>query len=42
MLLTATGYAAAGDKSPPTWTIITCYLLLGNWRWHRKRVVNTG
>jgi PiT family inorganic phosphate transporter len=38
MLLIATGYAAAGDKSPPTWTIITCYLaigagtLFGGWR----------
>ena len=29
MLLIATGYAAAGDKSPPTWTIITCYLAIG-------------
>ena len=38
MLLIATGYAAAGDKSPPTWTIITCYLasgagtMFGGWR----------
>ncbi|NBT53433.1 MAG: anion permease [Betaproteobacteria bacterium] len=29
MLLIATGYAAADDKSPPTWTIITCYLAIG-------------
>jgi PiT family inorganic phosphate transporter len=29
MLLIATGYAAAGDKSPPTWAIITCYLAIG-------------
>jgi PiT family inorganic phosphate transporter len=29
MLLIATGYAAAGDKSPPTWTIVTCYLAIG-------------
>jgi PiT family inorganic phosphate transporter len=29
MLLIATGYAAVGDKSPPTWTIITCYLAIG-------------
>ncbi len=29
MLLISTGYAAAGDKSPPTWTIITCYLAIG-------------
>ena len=29
MLLIATGYAAAGDKSPTTWTIITCYLAIG-------------
>ena len=29
MLLIATGYAAAGDKSPPAWTIISCYLAIG-------------
>ena len=38
MLLIATGYAAAGEKSPPTWTIVSCYLaigagtLFGGWR----------
>ena len=38
MLLIATGYAAAGEKSPPTWTIVCCYLaigagtLFGGWR----------
>jgi inorganic phosphate transporter, PiT family len=29
MLLIATGYAAAGDKSPPAWTIICCYVAIG-------------
>ena len=29
MLLVATGYAAAEDKSPPTWTIVSCYLAIG-------------
>ena len=29
MLLISTGYAAAGDKSPPTWTIIACYAAIG-------------
>ncbi|MBC7955928.1 MAG: inorganic phosphate transporter [Cytophagales bacterium] len=29
MLLIATGYSAAGDKLPPTWTIWTCYLAIG-------------
>jgi len=29
MLLIATGYAAAGDKSPPTWTIVACYMAIG-------------
>ena len=29
MLLVATGYAAAEDKSPPTWTIVSCYLVIG-------------
>lgn len=38
MLLIATGYAAAGDPSPPTWTIVSCYTaiaagtLFGGWR----------
>lgn len=38
MLLIATGYAAAGDKAPPTWTIVSCYTaiaagtMLGGWR----------
>jgi len=38
MLLIATGYTAAGDKSPPGWVIITCYLaiatgtMFGGWR----------
>ncbi|MDP3762312.1 MAG: inorganic phosphate transporter [Ramlibacter sp.] len=38
MLLIATGYTAAGDKSPPNWVIITCYLaiamgtMFGGWR----------
>jgi PiT family inorganic phosphate transporter len=38
MLLIATGYAAAGEKLPPTWTIVSCYLaigagtLFGGWR----------
>ena len=29
MLLVATGFAAAEDKSPPTWTIVSCYLAIG-------------
>ncbi len=29
MLLISTGYAAAGDKAPPTWTIIACYAAIG-------------
>ncbi|HEX5374265.1 MAG TPA: anion permease [Aquabacterium sp.] len=29
MLLISTGYAATGDKSPPTWTIISCYAAIG-------------
>ena len=29
MLLIASGYAAADDKSPPTWTIVSCYLAIG-------------
>ena len=29
MLLIATGYAAAGDKMPPSWVIWACYLAIG-------------
>lgn len=38
MLLIATGYAATEDKSPPTWTIVSCYVaiaagtMFGGWR----------
>jgi len=38
MLLIATGYASASDASPPTWTIVSCYLaiaagtMFGGWR----------
>jgi inorganic phosphate transporter, PiT family len=38
MLLIATGYTAASDSLPPTWTIVSCYLaialgtLFGGWR----------
>jgi PiT family inorganic phosphate transporter len=38
MLLIATGYTAAGDKSPPGWVIISCYVaiaagtMFGGWR----------
>ncbi len=38
MLLIATGYTAAGDSAPPTWTIISCYVaiaagtMFGGWR----------
>ena len=38
LLLIATGYVAVGDKSPPTWVIISCYAamglgtLFGGWR----------
>jgi PiT family inorganic phosphate transporter len=38
MLLIATGYVAAGDKSPPAWVIISCYIaiaigtMFGGWR----------
>ncbi|MDB5858764.1 MAG: inorganic phosphate transporter, partial [Ramlibacter sp.] len=38
MLLIATGYVAAGDKSPPSWVVICCYLaiamgtMFGGWR----------
>lgn len=29
MLLIATGYSAASDAAPPTWTIVSCYLAIG-------------
>ena len=38
LLLIATGYTAAADKSPPNWVIISCYLaialgtMFGGWR----------
>ena len=38
MLLIATGYVAVGDKSPPNWVIISCYIaiaagtMFGGWR----------
>lgn len=38
MLLIATGYTAAGDASPPTWVVLTCYsaiavgTMFGGWR----------
>ena len=38
MLLIATGHASAGDASPPTWTIVSCYIaiaagtMFGGWR----------
>jgi PiT family inorganic phosphate transporter len=38
MLLIATGYTAAGDSTPPAWTIVVCYAaiaagtLFGGWR----------
>ncbi len=38
MLLIATGYTAVGDKSPPAWVIISCYIaiaagtMFGGWR----------
>ncbi len=38
MLLIATGYTAVGDKSPPTWVVLTCYsaiavgTMFGGWR----------
>ncbi len=38
MLLIATGYVAAGDKSPPGWVIVACYIaiamgtMFGGWR----------
>lgn len=38
MLLIATGFTAVGDKSPPTWVVLSCYAaialgtLFGGWR----------
>ncbi len=38
LLLIATGYVAAGEKSPPTWVIVSCYVaialgtMFGGWR----------
>lgn len=38
MLLIATGYTAASDAAPPTWTVVTCYTaiaagtMFGGWR----------
>ena len=38
MLLIATGYTAAGEASPPTWVVLSCYVaiamgtLFGGWR----------
>lgn len=38
MLLIATGYASASNASPPTWTIVSCYIaiaagtMFGGWR----------
>ena len=29
MLLIATGYVASADKSPPAWTVVSCYLAIG-------------
>lgn len=29
LLLIATGYASTADASPPTWTIVSCYLAIG-------------
>jgi len=29
MLLIATGYVAIGDKSPPSWVVICCYIAIG-------------
>ena len=29
MLLLATGYASSTDSSPPTWTIVCCYMAIG-------------
>jgi len=38
MLLIATGYVAAGEKSPPAWVVVSCYIaialgtMFGGWR----------
>ena len=29
MLLIATGYVATGDKAPPAWVIVSCYMAIG-------------
>jgi len=29
MLLIATGYVASADKSPPAWTVVSCYMAIG-------------
>jgi inorganic phosphate transporter, PiT family len=29
MLLIATGYVSSADKSPPAWTVVSCYLAIG-------------
>jgi PiT family inorganic phosphate transporter len=29
MLLVATGYVAAGEKSPPNWVVVSCYMAIG-------------
>ena len=29
LLLIATGYSSASDASPPTWTIVSCYVAIG-------------
>ena len=29
MMLIATGYASSSDASPPTWTIVSCYMAIG-------------
>ena len=29
MMLIATGYVAAGDASPPAWTVVSCYAAIG-------------
>jgi PiT family inorganic phosphate transporter len=41
LLLIATGYAPTGDASPPTWTIVSCYLAIRpghhvRWLAHRE------
>jgi PiT family inorganic phosphate transporter len=29
LLLIATGYALPGDKAPPAWTVVSCYMAIG-------------